>query len=240
MEVQKFQYNKKEFEYYLTRKDVKNININVKPNLKIEVSASDKVPLEKINETLRKKYSWINKNLNYFKKSQGLEKKPKEYVNGESFKYLGKQYRLKVIQSKEESTRFYRGFIRLYVKNTRNTKKKKQAIENWYRERSLVIFEESLERMHKLIQKYNVEKPNLKIRQLKSRWGSCFRDKKQIILNSDLIEAPKFCIDYVILHELVHFKYENHNKDFIKLLTALMPDWEKRKEILDFEVIRNL
>jgi len=75
---------------------------------------------------------------------------------------------------------------------------------------------------------------------MKARWGSCLKEKNIILLNSELIKAPKFCIDYVILHELIHFKYRNHDAEFYDFMTSLMPDWKQRKEILDEEVVRQL
>ncbi len=75
---------------------------------------------------------------------------------------------------------------------------------------------------------------------MKARWGSCYRKERYIILNLHLIKAPKYCIDYVVLHELIHFKYKNHDNKFYTFLTSLMPDWEKRKKILDEEVIKDL
>ena len=241
MEVVEFEYNLNTYHFYLERKNVKNINIKVKPNLSIEVSASQEVPLNVILQKVKKRFQWINKNLNYFKKSQSMSTYEKEYVSGETFKYLGKQYRLKIIKSNEEEyVKYIKGFIYIFLKNPNNTQRKKQLLKSWYQSRSEIIFKNSLNRMHSLIEKQLVEKPTIKIRSLKSRWGSCFRTKNQIILNSDLIEAPKFCIDYVVLHELIHFKFEHHNKEFYTLLSVLMPDWKKRKQILDFDVIREL
>jgi predicted metal-dependent hydrolase len=75
---------------------------------------------------------------------------------------------------------------------------------------------------------------------MKARWGSCYRKDKVIILNLELIKAPKYCIDYVVLHELIHFKYKNHDNNFYTFLSSLMPDWKKRKKILDEEVIKDL
>ena len=242
MKVQKIEINNKEYQYYLQRKNVKNINIRIKPSLDIEVSASEEVPISSINKNIKRRINWIDKNITYFKKSFPTNKNRsnKEYVSGESIKYLGKQYRLKIINSENEGVKFTKGYIYMYVKNPKDFKRKKKLLEIWFKDRCEIIFKNSLNKMFKLIKKYDIEKPSFKIRVLKSRWGSCFRLKNQIVLNSDLIEAPKFCIDYVILHELIHFKYENHNKEFYSLLSVLMPDWKKRKEILDFEVIRDL
>jgi hypothetical protein len=94
--------------------------------------------------------------------------------------------------------------------------------------------------MYPFIQKYNVNKPKLMIRKMKSRWGSCLRDSNAILLNFELIKAPKYCIDYVVLHELIHFLYKSHDQQFYNFLTALMPDWKQRKSILDEEVVREL
>lgn len=94
--------------------------------------------------------------------------------------------------------------------------------------------------MYPLIQKYEVEKPCIEIRTMKARWGSALLDKNTILLNSELIKAPKFCIDYVILHELIHFKYNDHSDNFYNMLYSLMTDWEMRKAILDEEVVKDL
>ncbi len=226
--------------YTLSRKEVKNINLNLKPNLIVEVSANNQVPINIIHSFVRKKASWIIKNKEFFKRALSEIKYKKEYVNGETFKYLGRQYRLKVFQSNNECVKFKRGYLNLYVKDKENIARKIQLIDDWYKKRSVKIFNESLERMHKPMKKYGVPKPSITIRTMKARWGSCMESKRKIIMNSELIDAPKFCIDYVILHELIHFKFRDHNKNFYRLQDTLMPDWKKRKEILDTEVVKNL
>lgn len=233
-------YGQHKIEYTLTRKNVSNINLNLKPNLLVEVSANDDVPIEIVNKFVRKKASWILKNTDYFKKTLPETKIEREYVSGETFKYLGKQYRLKVIESEEECVKCQRGFFNLFVKDKNNTARKSKLIDQWYKEKSINVFNNSLERIYKLVKKYDIERPEISMRLMKARWGSCIENKKTILLNTELIDAPKFCIDYVILHELIHLKYINHDAKFYNLLDALMPDWKKRKEILDSEVVKNL
>ena len=75
---------------------------------------------------------------------------------------------------------------------------------------------------------------------MKARWGSALLDSNTILLNTELVKAPKHCIDYVIVHELIHFKYNDHSESFYKMLYSLMPDWEKRKAILDEEIVKEL
>lgn len=94
--------------------------------------------------------------------------------------------------------------------------------------------------MYQLVRNYNISKPGIKIREMKARWGSCHRKDNIILLNTELIKAAKYCIDYVTLHELIHFKYKNHDNEFYTFLRSLMPDWENRKKILDEEVSRDL
>ena len=94
--------------------------------------------------------------------------------------------------------------------------------------------------MYPYLEKYGIDKPEIKIRKMKARWGSCIPEKQLILLNSELIKAPKLCIDYVVLHELIHFKYRNHDSNFYDFMTSLMPDWKQRKKILDDQVVRAL
>lgn len=241
MEKYTVMYDEKIIKFQLQRKNVKNINLSVKPDMSVVVSASKKVPLDFILDFVKSKAPWILKNMKYFKKAQPDQVGAKEYISGESFKYLGKQYRLKVAEVGErEEVKYYQGFIYLFVKDKSNYKRKERLVQDWYREKAEINFQKSLYRMYPMIQKYGIEKPEISIRTMKARWGSCLREKNTILLNSELIKAPKLCIDYVMLHELIHFLYKDHNAKFYTFLTSLMPDWKKRKEILDEEVVKEL
>lgn len=233
-------YGNEEIKFTLTRKDVKNINLRVNPNLEVLVSANDSVPLDFIKGFVLSKAKWIENRLDYYKKTQDIKQGEKEYVSGEAFRYLGRQYRLKVFESDEERVKYYRGYIHLYIKRLKDFNKKELLIEKWYEERSQIIFKDSLDRMYERVKSYDIEYPQLDIRKMSSRWGSCYSENKKIILNSSLIKAPKDCIDYVVLHELIHFKYKNHTNDFYRLLDILMPDWMEKKKILDEVVVREL
>jgi len=240
MEKYSVKYGKRVIEFELERKNVKNINLKVKPDMKVVVSANSKVPLDYILKFVRQKAPWIIKNVGYFKNVQPEQKTLKEYVSGESFRYLGKQYRLKVEETSEESVRYYQGFIEIKVKDKKDTARKKKLIDKWYGEKAALNFSESLKRIYPLVEKYEIKYPEIQIKTMKARWGSCIKDKNIIILNHELSKAPKFCIDYVVLHELVHFKHRNHDAEFYNFVTSLMPDWKQRKEILDEEVVREL
>jgi predicted metal-dependent hydrolase len=240
MEKHQIEYANKIIDFVVKRKKVKNVNLNIKPDMTIEVTANDRVPLDFICDFVKTKGAWILKNVKTFKDVQPYRHSEREYVSGETFKYLGKQYRLRVMQEEEEKVKYFRGFIYLYVKDTENVNRKAKLIDEWYREKAQKTFHESLDKMFPLVQKYGVEKPNIDLRSMKARWGSALTEKNTILLNTELIKAPKYCIDYVVLHELIHFKYNDHSDNFYKMLYSLMPDWEKRKAILDEEVVKDL
>lgn len=96
-----------------------------------------------------------------------------------------------------------------------------------------MVFNEIVEELYPLFQKYGVEKPLLRSRDMETRWGSCLTKKEIITLNKWLLEAPGNCIEYVVMHELCHFMHPNHSKHFYAFLSMLMPDWKERKQFLD-------
>ncbi|MCR8927509.1 M48 family metallopeptidase [Priestia megaterium] len=241
MSKHQIQYGNTVIEYELERKKVKNVNLNIKPDMTISVSANEKVPEKFISNFVKEKAPWIVKQLKQFENVQSYKQSEREYVSGESFKYLGKQYRLRVEKTEGADTvKYFRGFIYLSVKDPSNLKNKAKLINNWYRMSAEKVFNSSLNKIYPIIKKYGVEKPKLDLRVMKARWGSNLLESNTVLLNTELIKAPKHCIDYVVLHELIHFKYNDHSEDFYKMLYALMPDWEKRKAILDKEIVRHL
>lgn len=241
MEKHSITYSGKTIEFELHRKNVKNINLNVRPDMNIVISANEKVPMEFILNFVKGKAPWILKNVNYFRDVQPEHTTKKAYISGETFKYLGKQYRLKVEEvADNEGVKYFQGFIYLKVKDKQNYNRKEKLLHDWFRAKAELNFKASLNRVYPIIEKYGINRPDIQIRTMKARWGSCIHDKNIIILNYELIKAPKFCIDYVVLHELIHFKYRNHDANFYAFLTALMADWKQRKGILDEEVVREL
>lgn len=96
-----------------------------------------------------------------------------------------------------------------------------------------MIFKEVLSEIYPVFQKYGVTVPTLRIRNMETRWGSCLAKKGIITLNKRLLEAPRNCIEYVVMHELCHFVHPNHSKQFYSFLAMLMPDWKERKTVLD-------
>lgn len=220
--------------YLLTRKPVKNVNLRIKPEGEVLVSANNSVPTDFIDAFIEKKQRYIFSVLSrYEEKKKLFQAVPKRYVSGESYDLLGKSLRLKVEANKEENVYTDGVYIFLKVKDKDDFRHKEIMMSKWLKQYQTTVFEELLQKKYLLFEKYGVTYPTLKIRNMTSRWGSCQPKKGIITLNSKLIEAPRNCIEYVILHELVHFIHPNHSRQFWDFVAMMMTDWKERKEELE-------
>ena len=211
----------------IVRKDVKNITLKVRPNGEAILTTPKAASDEHIKFIIEKRAKWIAQKRAFF---ASFKTPKKEYVSGEDFKYLGRSYRLKVVQSKEERVKLQRGYLELFVKDKSDIKRKRNLVYEWYNEKATLYFFNILQEFNKIV-KQDIK--SVKIRQMKTRWGSCNPYKSYINLNIELIKKPRACIEYVVFHELVHLLYPDHSKKFYDYLTLYMPDWQKRKEILE-------
>ena len=211
----------------IIKKDVKNITLKVRPNGEAILTAPNSASDEHIKFIMQKRAKWISQKRAFF---ASFKMPQKEYVSGEDFRYLGRSYRLKVMQSKEECVKLQRGYLELFVKDKSDLKRRENLIYEWYHEKAMIYFFNILQEFNKIV-KQDIK--SVKIRQMKTRWGSCNPYKSYINLNIELIKKPKACIEYVVFHELVHLLHPDHSKKFYDYLTLYMPDWQKRKEILE-------
>jgi len=157
---------------------------------------------------------------------------PRQYVSGESYRYLGRQYRLKVIADTVERIVLSRGWLTISVADPANRRAVQRLIHGWYRAKSEHVFNERLIACHARVETLGITLPALGIRTMKRRWGSCSKTGK-VTLNLKLIQAPRALIDYVILHELCHLVELNHRPRFWALLTRVIPDWERLRDELN-------
>ena len=217
--------------YLLTRKPVKNVNLRIQPEGEVLVSANNSVPLDFIDAFIEKKQRYIFSGLSrYEEKKKLFQAVPKRYVSGESYDLLGKSLRLKVEANKDETVYTDGVYIFLRVKDKDDFRHKEIMMSKWFKQYQTTVFEELLQEKYLLFEKYGVAYPTLKIRYMTSRWGSCQPKKGIITLNSKLIEAPRNCIEYVILHELVHLIHPNHSRQFWNFVAMMMQDWKERKD----------
>ena len=228
--VQQVNYGSKSIEYNLSFADRKTLGIKVLPDGLVSVIAPIEANLIDINKKVKLKANWILKQQAFF-----CRYKPntptRKFVNGETHLYLGKQYRLQIIEDAINEIKIYRGAMIIKTKKN-NTEYLEKKLNDWYKEKAILHFEELLNSSLEKFNKFKIEKPILEIRLMQKRWGSCTKSGK-IILNTELIKAPKGSVEYVITHELCHLIHHNHNKDFYNLQNRILPDWEKWKEKLE-------
>lgn len=139
---------------------------------------------------------------------------------------------MKLIQSKREEVKIKGAFIFVHAKNKEDKRRVKALMNEWYRTNARMKFEKYLKDCRKLFYRYDLKDVKIELRNMPRRWGSC-TVKGKIILNPELIKAPKGCIEYVLIHELCHTKFANHSNAFFHLQSQIMPDWEKWKEKLE-------
>jgi predicted metal-dependent hydrolase len=213
----------------IVKKDVKHINLKVKPNGEVILTAPTNSNERDIAYVLKKRADWIEKKIAFFDTNKVVH--DKEYVSGENFRYLGRNYRLKVIECKDlEGVKLQRGYLQVFVKQTDNVERKKKLLRTWYSQKAQIYFMKVIEK-YKPIVKQEIE--TVRIREMKTRWGSCNPTKGYINLNLKLIEKPTECIEYVVFHELTHLLHADHSAKFYNYLSLFMPDWKRRKEKLE-------
>ncbi len=231
--IQRITLNGKEIQYELQRKPVKNINLRIKPDQSVYMSVNDTITQETIDDFLQSKADFILKALNQYAEYEKFTPKPKEYVDGESFRIFGYDKRLKVIQDKKNHVECDGSFIMLYVKDTQDFNSKRRTMEKWRNAQCRACVKSICETTYPKFEKYGVEFPEIRFRNMISQWGSCQPKRKILTFNYALIEAPIACIEYVVTHEFMHFLQPNHSKKFYTQLSMFMPDWEQRKAILE-------
>jgi predicted metal-dependent hydrolase len=217
------------YRYEFSRR--KTISIQVHPDLSVLIKAPLGTTLETIRTFISRRGAWIKRSWRDFE--QYLPKQPpRRYINGETHRYLGRQYRLKAIQGETNAVKCLRGYLWVETKEEPKPEKVKKLLDSWYRSHAKVIFEDRLISCLEKARKEKIPFPLLTIRTMVSRWGSA-SSSGRITLNLRLIMVPKECIDYVILHELCHLKIKHHGPQFWRLLERLMPDYEERRKKLN-------
>ncbi len=228
-------YGQKTIDYSLLFCDRKTMEIAVHPDRTVVVKAPVQADIFLIEKKITKRARWIIRQLNYFK--QFDPKTPERcYVNGETHLYLGRQYRLKLLEGIENSVKLSRGFFHVTCRNEPTPEAGKKLLNQWYSEKAQQQFAASLDRCWTKFSSLSIGKPEMSIKRMQKRWGS-LSGKGTLTLNTDLIKAPKECIDYVVTHELCHLKYHDHSTEFYQLLDSVVPGWEKIKHKLELSLV---
>ncbi len=219
--------------YDLQIKDVKNVNLRIKANRQVFVSANSKVSDKMIEEFLILKSDYIVKALEHYEQLAKYAPKPKQYIDGESFRVLGRDLRLKVTQGKKNNIQSDESYITLTVKNPDDTQLKKKLMDKWMMMICRDTVNSLCEAVYPKFKKYGVSFPEIRYRNMISRWGSCQPKRGLLNFNYALVETPICCIEYVVVHEFTHFLQPDHSGKFYQQLAMFMPDWKERKRLLE-------
>lgn len=211
-------------EYTVTKKKIKNFIIRIYPDLRIAVSVPLHASNKDIENFIQSKKEWIETTLEKIK----VAKENKNTLKESSIKILGKEIDKKIIESDLERIRLTNTSIYIYSKEIDNTQIDKKLLE-WKVEKLKAILDEYLNKYTKLL---NINIDYYQIKKLSSAWGIYHKKENYISFNSDLIEKDIDCIEYVVLHELCHIFYMNHQKDFWALVEKYMPDYKVRRKNL--------
>ena len=220
-------------EYKLLFLPRQTLVITVQPDLSVIVKAPEGSDLSQIKLKVQQRAGWIRKQQRQYE-IYLPDVPPRQYLSGESYRFLGRQYRLKVreIPREEiENVELARQFLYVNVYN-KSPDRVRPLVEGWYQEQAQAVFHERLGILYPRVAHLDIPYPQIAIRRMASSWGSCSK-KGLISFNIKLIQAPKEYIDYVIIHELCHLEEHNHGIKFNHLLSRILPNWKEYKERLD-------
>lgn len=225
-------YGKTTINFCLQYSDRKTVAIAVHPDCQVVVAAPAGASLTRIQELVRKRARWIQKQQQCFQ--QFLPRTPpRQYTGGESHLYLGRQYRLKLITAEKTFVKLSGGHLLIHQTENSLAENIEDALYSWYRCRAEQKFRERFEIcLSNFPKKHSIETPKLHIRTMKSRWGS-YAPSGRLTLNLELIKAPIDCIDYVIAHELCHAVHSHHGPKFYRLLKTMMSNYLLKKTKLE-------
>ncbi|MBE6083002.1 MAG: M48 family metallopeptidase [Tissierellaceae bacterium] len=219
--------------YRLIKTKRKTVGITIDEKGEVKVSVPLYIDEEKIREIVQQKAPWIEKKINEIQ-SMNLNTVHREFTDGESLFYLGKEYVFKIIKEDLNVPKVIinGNIIEMYISENLLKENSKQVIKEilikWYRQNFAEIVKDRIEKYSLLLK---VKYKKIKIKDQKTLWGSC-STKENINLNWRLIMAPFPIIDYVVVHELCHLRFMNHSKDFWALVESVMPDYPERREWL--------
>lgn len=211
--------------YTLVIKKVKNINMRISQNGEIVVSANPFVPMDKIDEFVSSKVSWILRHQEKIVQRQSFSIYDENHIM-----LFGNHLRIRRTTAKYNHVSYDKNTLFVQHKENANVDKViRQFLDKLCRD----VFMDIVLLTHNSLSDYQLPFPEVKIRDMKSRWGSCTPAKNLITLNKKLIHYPFEFIEYVVLHEFVHFIQPNHSKAFYHVVENYMPDYKERMEMIN-------
>jgi len=215
----------------VVRKPIKNLHLGVyPPNGRVRVAVPLAVNDDAVRLAVVSKLGWIKKQQAKF--DSQIRQSAREYVTGESHYYLGRHYRLNVVESSERNRVALRNgrSIDLYIRKGSDLTQREKIVQGWYRKELKAL---ALPLIEKWAVKLNLPAPRMGIKRMKTKWGSCSPKADRIWINLELIKKPTQCLEFIIVHEMVHFFERHHNERFLELMDQFMPLWRLSRDELN-------
>ncbi len=213
------------------KRSVKNLHLSVlPPSGRVRVTAPLKMTDEAIRMAVISRIPWIKKQQIKFKAQE--RQSIREYVSGETHYFMGKSYRFKLEMIDKKPDVFIKGKTQIVMQIAKESsvEKREELLTSWYQSQLRREVDKYVPKWEK---KMKVKTAKIRIRHMKTRWGSCIQVNKTIWLNLELIKKPTTCIEYVLVHEFCHLKEKRHNDAFLNLMNKYMPKWRMYKDELN-------
>jgi predicted metal-dependent hydrolase len=220
----------------VVRKDIKNVHLSVHPPTgRVRIAAPERMSLDTVRVFAIAKLPWIKKQQ---RKLRGQERETaREYIDQESHYVWGKRYLLKVVEAdRPASVELSHGRMILHVRRGSDKAKRQTIVEEWHREQLRKNIPPLIEKWERLI---GVSVRRVFVQRMKTKWGSCNNRAGSIRLNTDLARKPVECLEYIVVHEMVHLLEPTHNARFMALMDQFMPKWQSHREVLNRLPVRH-
>lgn len=207
------------------RKDIKNIHLAVYPPTgRVRIAAPLGINDDAIRLFAISKLSWIKRHQREFDVQERVS--PREYKQRESHYFQGRRYLMKIIENDKPPKVILRSRtdIELYVRPNASFKKRQEVIIEWYRVELKKLIPDIIKKWEESL---NVDINEWQVKQMKTNWGTCNINKKRILINLELAKKPLHCLEYVILHEMVHLLERHHNERFLYYMDTFLPNWKQ-------------
>lgn len=233
-EVMHFKLN--EIDVEVVQKDIMNVHLSVyPPKGRVKVSAPQSMAIETIRVFVISKLGWIKKQQQ--KLSAQQREAPREYINRESHYFTGKRYLLNVVEVDEApKVTLCHSEIVLQVRPGADDAKRRFVIDEWYRQQLKEMVTPLIAKWEK---KIGVTVEQFSVRKMKTKWGSCSPVSHTIYINLELAKKPAECLEYIIVHELVHLLEPTHNNRFIAFMDNFLPKWRFYRDELNCLPVRH-
>ena len=217
-------------EVKVTKKNIRNIHLAVyPPKGKVTLACPEATADETIRLYLTSKIGWIRRQRKVLEEKE--RQSPREYVSRETHYFLGKAYLLKIIPTEGPNVvKAGKKFIEINMHPNTSKARREELMREWYRTELKHLLTGIIEKWEK---KMELRLEDWHVRQMKTKWGSCNPKKKHILLNLELAKKPVHCIEYIVVHELVHLLERTHNEHFVALMDRYLPNWRRLRDELN-------